>query len=123
MSDAYIETFIDETADYLGNAAYRDRSRWYEAYQAGYSLKEFADVHGLTVNRTRDSYEEELLRFKDTVQMHANWMDDNLYPTLSAFVREDVSDNGVAFRSALAIVLMIIFLVSIVLVNRVRSGR
>ena len=123
LSDAYIETFIDETADYLGNAAYRDRSRWYEAYQAGYSLKEFADVYGLTVNRTRDSYEEELLRFKDTVQMHANWMDDNLYPTLSAFVREDVSDNGVAFRSTLAIVLMIIFLVSIVLVNRVRSGR
>lgn len=122
LSTDYVEEVIDETVAYLGNAALRERSRWRENYEENHLLDVVEDGRGYLINRNRDTYEEEIVRVKDIMRLHAEWMDEYMDDYLDAFEVEDMDEYRPDISSMAAVIFILVFMVMIVLINRKRKG-
>ncbi len=122
FSDEYITSFIDDTVDYLGNAVDRDRSRWRAEYEKEHLLLVGEEGQGYIIDRNRETHEEEIVRLKDMIVSHGEWLDEYLDDFLSGYTVEEEQGQTAKDRSVYAIVLIVTFLVIIVLVNRKTNG-
>lgn len=121
LSDEYLENFIDKTVEYLGNAAYRDRSRWGEIYKENHSLFIVTEGHGFEIDRNRYTLEGEILRLKDMQKMHGKWLDEYMADYLSEFLKEESGHQKEGAYSAMAVCFLLCFLVMNVLIIRKRN--
>lgn len=71
LSDAYINQYIDETVDYLGDAIARNYEKW------GYTFGEEEDILKPTERNPR-SYEEAIENMKSYIKTRSVWMDANI---------------------------------------------
>lgn len=76
LNEEYIDSFIDETIAYLGNARLRDRSMYSEYYYDLDIVDE--EVTGLSIDRRRYTTEDEVLRIKDFLHEHGEYMDEHI---------------------------------------------
>ena len=118
FSEKNVEDFIDSTVSYLGNALKRDRSRWRSTYLEEHKLAYVEEGHGFFIDRNRDSYEEELVRFKDMERGHGRWLDKYMGDYLSEFLEEGIDARTRGLYSGLAFVFIVAFIASIFLIGR-----
>ncbi|MFO3714361.1 CotH kinase family protein [Oribacterium sp. P9] len=123
LSDESIGTFLDETVAYLGPAIERDWARWGYFYKDGDYLTSDSSEQ---TDRNTKSHAEEVERIKKVLSEHGKWLDkhmDTLYqfvdPNADAYqeVEADQKDYG----SALAVVFVAVFLISVKLVLKYES--
>lgn len=123
LSDESIGDFVYETVAYLGDAVERDWARWGYYYTDGNYLK--SDPYKKE-DRNTDSYQEEVDKIMNVLSVHAAWMDkhlDSLYQfkMISLEDAEQYSIDRKDYRSALAVVFIAVFLVSVKLVLKHES--
>lgn len=117
LSDENIMEKISQAEIFLEKPASRDNSRWADLNTKVLAPDEDKDT-GLTIDRQSDTYEEEIQRFQDILLIHAEKMDENLYNYLSGyFVPLELHVSIAGW------LLIILFFVSVVLVERVRKGQ
>lgn len=118
LSEQYLNDFIDDTVQYLGNAAMRDRSRWREAYEEEHMLAVTTEGQGYTIDRNRNNYDDEIIRLKDMAFEHGIWLDEYMDDFLSEYVVEDMDARETVVYSVIAIVFVIGFIIMVILINR-----
>ena len=113
LSDEYLDTFIDGTLSYLGNALAREESAYGDYTYLTDVLTE--QTTGLTIDRRRETAAEEARRVKDVLHLRGAYMDRNI-----AALRDLVTFRGssLATNTVLACVLIAVFLVSTLLARR-----
>ena len=113
LSDEYLNTFIDETLSYLGNALAREESAYGDYTYLNEAHPESAT--GLTIDRKRGSAAEEALRIKDTLRLRGAYLDRNITK-----LREKVAFRGrsISTNTALAVLLIGVFFISTLLARR-----
>lgn len=123
LSDEAISTFLKETIDYLGPAIDRDWARWGYFYTAGNYLKsEDSDP----TDRNTKTHQEEVDKILNVLSVHGAWMDerlDSLYQFKSISLEDasyDLADKP-DYGSALAVVFVATFLISVKLVLKYES--
>lgn len=124
LSDESIETFVYQTVEYLGDAVERDWARWGYYYTEGNYLK--SDSYD-GKDRNTDTHQEEVDKILNVLSVHGAWLDehlDSLYQfkmlpldEAIAYSQTDKKD----YRSALAVVFIAVFLVSVKLVLKYES--
>ncbi|MBQ6886502.1 MAG: CotH kinase family protein [Lachnospiraceae bacterium] len=122
LSTEYIESFIDDTVSYLGNAIKRDRSRWRAVYEEEHMLHVVEEGQGYVIDRNRETHEEEIIRLKDMMTRHGEWLDEYMDDFLSEYVVEVEQGKDVQTTSAAALIFVVGFMVMIVLINRKTRG-
>lgn len=122
FSTEYVYAFIDDTVAYLGNAVWRERSRWRGTYEENHMLHIVEEGKGYVIDRNRDTYEEEIIRMKDMIVCHGEWMDKYLYDFLGGYLNEDIPKDNVELLSAIAATFILAFVIMIVLINRKVKG-
>ncbi len=114
LSDENIETKIEETISYLGNAIERDSIRWQAEYVGHFPvLKE--EESGLLIERDTSSCEKEAKRLEDFLILHARYIDQNL-----PYIRQYWDEEAAPF-STLAILSILTFFIVVALVQRYRK--
>ncbi|WP_125142520.1 CotH kinase family protein [Clostridium transplantifaecale] len=116
LSDEYVEKVSTEALIFLGNAVKRDISRWGEEYEKN-PLDDLTEKGtGLSVQRVRSDTDGEVQRLIDFASLHASYMDQHIHEIY-------VPWEGKQWRSnSLAVLLILSFFVSIILVQRTRDG-
>ncbi len=124
LSDESIKTFVYETVEYLGDAVERDWARWGYYYTEGNYLKSDSDDGE---DRNTDTHQEEVNKIIKILSTHGAWMDghlDSLYQfkmlsldDAAAYLETDKKD----YRSALAVIFIAVFLISVKLVLKYES--
>ena len=71
LSDEYLDRYIDETIDYLGDAVDRNYNVWGYTFDEEYDMLEPAD-------RNPRSYEESVEQLKDFMHLRGKLMDENI---------------------------------------------
>ena len=71
LSDEYLDRYIDETIDYLGDAVDRNYNVWGYTFDEEYDMLEPAD-------RNPRSYEESVEQLKDYIHLRGKLMDENI---------------------------------------------
>lgn len=123
LSDESISTFLVQTIDYLGSAIDRDWARWGYYYINGNYLK--PDFY-ITKDRNTKTYQEEVEKILNVLLVHGTWMDEHL-DSLYQFKMISLEDadhdltSGKDYRSALAVVFIAVFLISVKLVLKHES--
>ena len=123
LSDVAISTFLKKTIDYLGPAIDRDWARWGYYYINGNYLK--PDFY-TTKDRNTKTYQEEIDGILNVLSVHGAWMDEHL-DSLYQFKMISLEDadhdltSGKDYRSALAVVFIAVFLISVKLVLKYES--
>ena len=113
FSDEYIDTFIDDTIVYLGNARKRDWSRWKDKY----TEKRFAivkDRYGVKVDRNFENYEDIVQRLKDTFNDHALF----ILPELHKLTVSCKYKDAYRIHYEYAALFLVIFLISVTIGRR-----
>lgn len=118
LNEDYINTFIDDTLNYLGNAALRDRSAYSDYHYELKSVKE--DVTGLNIDRNRYSVEEEALRIKDFLHEHGDYMDSHM-DDLYSYV-EDVGKTT-EYNTLVGFAFIVLLMAVIVIAQRYQDMR
>lgn len=113
LSDEYLDTFIDGTLSYLGNALAREESAY-----GDYTY--LTTVHteqttGLSVARRRETAVEEAQRVKDVLRLRGAYMDRNI-TVLRDFVM--FRGSSLSTNTVLAVILIAAFLISTILARR-----
>lgn len=133
LSEENIIRYIDETIDYIGPAQKRDWNRWDYFYTSKY-LFDIYDDKGNVIDRNTKTYEDEIKKMKTVLIEHGSWLDENI-DTLyqfSEFNEENISkstfekigdfvlgkDNDISLSSILSIMFVVVFVVTIILVQR-----
>ena len=122
LSEEFVYNFIDETVAYLGNAKSRDYVRWTDAYNRNHLLQDLENDDGFVIDRNSKSVEEEVLRIKDTIRLHGNWLDENLEVTLSYCTKKDVAQARKVDRGYIAIAGIAAFFIMVILLSRYVKG-
>jgi len=134
LSDAYLDQFIDDTIAFLGKAAVRDWNRWqYDDHEALYRESPTGKVHETLLSNTRN-FEEEIAHIKQVLKEHGAWLDnhiDSLYQfsvVEPGYRKETAADPVLTFlfgegqvnwmAGILVIQMMVIFFVSVTLIQR-----
>ena len=123
MSDKSIETFVSQTIEYLGDSIERDWARWGYYYTNGNYLK--PDFY-TTKDRNTKTYQEEVEKILNVLSVHGGWMDEHLdslyqFKMISLEKADQYSINRKDYRSALAVVFIAVFLISVKLVLKHES--
>jgi len=120
LSDESIQAFIDSTVQGLGSAIDRDGARWgYFYWDVDYLEQEYPGQP----NRNTKTYAEEIEKLKTVLSTHGKWLDEN-FDTLYQFVDPKAAEYKPEppkerdWGSALALVYVVIFFISITLVQR-----
>lgn len=115
LSEEYLNTFIDETQQYLGNAIIRDRNA-YDQYV--YDLQRLIEPDSdLIIDRRRYNVEDETLRVKDYLHDHGDYMDKHI-EYLGSYIKYYGNSNN--YNSLLAFGFIIVVLICSVLAQRYR---
>lgn len=122
LSDTSINNYIDSIKQYLGPAVDRDWARWGYYYKIDSHLTQ----NGTSITKT---WEDEVERIRYTLIEHAQWLDqniDSLYQFKSMTLKEAIdftNDANIPSKrgSLLAVVFVITFFVSVILVLRKES--
>lgn len=124
LSDEAIEQFAYETIEYLGDAVERDWARWGYYYKEGNYLESDDFRAG---DRNTKTYQAEVNKVIGVLSEHGAWMDahlDSLYQ-FKMLSLEDAETYSEAeqkdYRSALAVIFVAAFLISVKLVSRYES--
>lgn len=120
LSDKSIQAFIDGTVKGLGSAIDRDGARWgYFYWEGDYLEQEYPGQP----NRNTKTYAEEIEKLKTVLSTHGEWLDENfdtLYqlvdPNAPEYQPEPPKERH--WGSALALLYVAIFFISIALVQR-----
>ena len=123
LSDKSIETFVSQTIEYLGNAVERDWARWGYYYIDGNYLK--PDLYDKKERNTKN-YQEEVEKILNVLSEHGGWMDEHLdslyqFKMISLEEVDQYSIDRGDYRSALAVVFIAVFLISVKLVLKHES--
>ncbi len=122
LSDNSIDEFVNETVEYLGEAIERDWARWGYYYTAGNCLK--SGIY--EKDRNTKTYQDEVNKILNVLSVHGAWMDEHL-DSLYQFKMISLEDagrdltSGKDYRSALAVVFIAVFLISVKLVLKYES--
>lgn len=122
LSDEYINNFIDETVEYLGNARERDYVRWKESYENRHLLLEVENADGIVIDRNAGDVSGEVQRVKDILSIHSEWMDSNLGNELSKFTSEEVLRAKRIDRTGIVAIGVMLFVILVILLMRVVKG-
>ena len=122
LSNEYINEFIDETVEYLGNAKSRDYARWIDSYKAKHLLKDLENSDGYIIDRNSETVADEIQRIKDTLLLHGNWLDDNLEMSMSSMTENKIQQARKVDRNYIAIGGIVAFFVMIILLSRYVKG-
>lgn len=112
LSDTNICKIVKETSVFLGRAIDREHQRWGDNSYGVNILEE--ESSELSVDRNRQSYENEVTKLQDALLLHANYLDEHLDD------RENIIIDD-AEKNYPALLFLVIFFVSIVLVQRARK--
>lgn len=113
LSIEYVDNFIDDTMEYLGNAKVRDWKRWKEQYtKKRFDLLE--DTNGIVIDRNYDSIDECVQRVKDVLYEHSQYMSKGL----QKLEDDSIFKVGNASHEKLAIIFILTFFASIILIRR-----
>ena len=123
LSTEYVSMFIDDTVDYLGNARLREESRWRETFEKNHALHIVKEGKGYEIDRNRDTYEEEILRMKDMMSAHGEWLDEYMDDFLNGYVNEEIETVDADVLSTFAALFIVSFMIIIVLINRKVKGQ
>lgn len=123
LSDKSIETFVSQTIEYLGDSIERDWARWGYYYINGNYLK--PDFY-TTKDRNTKTYQEEVEKILNILSVHGGWMDEHLdslyqFKMISLEKANQYSTDRKDYRSALAVVFIAVFLISVKLVLKHES--
>ena len=113
LSTKHINSLIDETVYYIGNAQARDWSRWSDAY-AAYELKNQKDEYGVLIDRNGYTYDEEVQKIKDYIFMHS----DAIKKELGKLCTDNDQPDIYGKYGTWSVLFVVIFLCSIVIVRR-----
>ena len=80
LSKDYLNSYIDETIEYLGDAVQRNFEKW------GYTFEEEYDLLKPTERNPRN-YEEAKTLLKKAIKQRGDWLDKNIH-TLSQYAAE-----------------------------------
>lgn len=111
LSDEYIDSFVDDTFDYLGNAVLRDRSVYYDYFNKLEIVEEKSS--GLNIDRNRYTPIDEIQRIKDFLYEHGSYMDLHI-SDLTWYVEDDgktTANNTVAGLGFIVIILIVIVVI------------
>lgn len=122
LNEEYIERFIDESYEYLGNARERDFQRWEKDYKEKHKMQSELDSNGNLVFREANTPYEELVRLKDVLAIHGVWMDDELKYFLQYRTSIEISEEGKFDPSGIAVIGVLIFGAIIILLLRFVKG-
>lgn len=122
LSEEYINTFIDETMEYLGNARERDYIRWKETYDKKHKLDIVENSDGVEIDRNAENVEGEVQRIKDVLSIHGEWLDTNFEDELAKYASAEVNYAKRIDRTAIVAIGVLIFIVMIILLTRVIKG-
>lgn len=118
LNEDYIDDFIDNTLDYLGNAVLRDRSAYSDYHNDLATAKE--EVTDLSIDRNRYSVEEEALRIKDFLHEHGDYMDSHM-DDLYSYV-EDVGKTT-EYNTLVGFAFIVLLMAVIVIAQRYQDMR
>ncbi len=121
LSDRFIEEFVNDTVDYLGNASLREDSRWKDIRDELYSMQD-SEADGFLLVRARDTYEGEIQRLLDTQQLHGAYLDKNLKSYLNMRIDKSLGNGPRQLISIAAIMMFAVFVVSVSLVSKLSRG-
>lgn len=124
LSDKAIGEFLDGTIEGLGTAIERDWARWGYYYCNGNYLK--PEYEGWPERNTK-TYQEETDKLKKVLSVHGGWMDSHLDSLYQFSEKVEIyesknKDIRESRGSMLAIVFVIVFGVSVVLVQRAEQA-
>lgn len=122
LNEEYIEKFIDETYEYLGNARERDFQRWGNDYKKFQNIQSMEDANGNLVYREVNTPSDDLIRLKDLVKIHGVWMDDDLEDFLQNMASDKITEEGKFDPSGIAVIGVLIFGAMIILLLRFAKG-
>ena len=72
LSEDYLNTYIDKTTEYLGDAVQRNFEKWGYSFEEGYDLLYPSD-------RNPRSYEEAKTFLKNVIIYRGRWLDENIH--------------------------------------------
>ena len=72
LSEDYLNTYIDKTTEYLGDAVQRNFEKWGYSFEDGYDLLYPSD-------RNPRSYEEAKTLLKNAIMYRGKWLDENIH--------------------------------------------
>lgn len=122
LSTEYINEFIDDAMNYLGNAKKRDTVRWIDTYKEKHLLLDLKNSDGILIDRNSEDVDSEVLRIKDAILMHGNWLDKNLEKELATMTSDKVKQARQVDRVYIAIAGIFSFFVMIILLSRYIKG-
>ena len=111
LSDENIEAKIDSIVEYLGDAQKRDYIRWQDQYVKINSTP-LEDENGFTVYRDNLTFEEQIFKVKGLLKLHGFHMQKSLKELTYT------SMDNMRLYSGLAIIFLITFFSSIIIVRR-----
>ena len=77
LSDEYLESYIDETVEYLGPAIDRNYERWGYSFTAEYNAAN-PDIVLLPLERNPSDYDEAIAQLKETIELRGAFLDKNI---------------------------------------------
>ena len=80
LSEEYLNSYIDETIEYLGDAVQRNFEKWGYTFDEGYDLLKPAE-------RNPRNYEEAKSLLKNAIKQRGDWLDKNIH-TLRQYAAE-----------------------------------
>ncbi len=110
LSQEYLDSYIDDTVAFLGNAVLRDRSRWSAVYQKEHMLATVKEGRGYIINRNRDTYQDEIIRLKDMAFTHGKWLDNYMVPFLSEYEDTRIAQKTQTYYSIALVIFVICFI-------------
>lgn len=114
LSEENVESKIDSTVAYLGNAISRDTLRWQEEYNKQIPPVE-EEKTGLLVARSDGTYGKEITRLKNFLSLHGRYMDEHM-----EFVKQEWGEEAAPFVLP-ALLILGSFFVAPVLVLKMRK--
>lgn len=117
LNEEVMEQRVAEVSAFIAKPVQRDMSRWSALYNGEQYLFE-EEATGLLIDRNVASWEEETQRIMDVMRFHGDYLDKHI-TDLYRFVS---ADNRQLPNTAVGILFILAFFVSVILVQRVHRG-
>lgn len=113
FSEEYINDYIDNVVEFLGNAQKRDWSRWQEQYTKG-RFELIEDSDGVVIDRNYTEYEDVVQRVKDVLNEHSQY----ILPELKKLQAQSRYKDAYRIHVEYAILFIVVFLTLVVTIRR-----
>jgi len=117
LNEEVLEQKVADISAFIHKPVQRDMSRWSALYNGEQYLFE-EESTGLVIDRNVASWEEETQRIMDVMRFHGDYLDEHI-TDLYRFVS---TDNKQLTNTAVGVLFILVFFVSVILVQRVRKG-